>query len=326
MTCTTCVYSAFGIFSRWLQNMTAFEENGLYISGSLWGIVLTILCIAAAGTMFGFARYYKKNLGLTCAPDPGVAFAGSGLLHKIIYLAIALIMAAGSIMLLITAGDAEAPLGMDFSGLLRILALLGLLTAGGFLGIAGGANGKETPDGSPRQAGFCLAATLPIAFCCFWLIVSYRQDAVTSVVWSYAPEILAIACSLLSFYYVAGHAYGRGKPFATIFFCNFGAFLCFVTLPDERLIAQQIMFFGIAGMQLFLSWMLVSGLRRREEIFARFPNAPATEDEDDEVQPPKPEDEFEPMGPGSEEGEENFVELPGEYIDPGTAKTEGDKK
>lgn len=326
MTCTTCVYSAFGIFSRWLQNMTAFEENGLYISGSLWGIVLTILCIAAAGTMFGFARYYKKNLGLTCAPDPCVAFAGSGLLHKIIYLVIALIMAAGSVMLLITAGDAEAPLGMDFSGLLRILALLGLLTAGGFLGIAGGANGKETPDGSPRQAGFCLAATLPIAFCCFWLIVSYRQDAVTSVVWSYAPEILAIACSLLSFYYVAGHAYGRGKPFATIFFCNFGAFLCFVTLPDERLIAQQIMFFGIAGMQLFLSWMLVSGLRRREEIFARFPNAPATEDEDDEVPPPKPEDEFEPMGPGSEEGEENFVELPGEYIDPGTAKTEGDKK
>lgn len=326
MTCTTCVYSAFGIFSRWLQNMTAFEENGLYISGSLWGIVLTILCIAAAGTMFGFARYYKKNLGLTCAPDPGVAFAGSGLLHKIIYLVIALIMAAGSVMLLITAGDAEAPLGMDFSGLLRILALLGLLTAGGFLGIAGGASGKETPDGSPRQAGFCLAATLPIAFCCFWLIVSYRQDAVTSVVWSYAPEILAIACSLLSFYYVAGHAYGRGKPFATIFFCNFGAFLCFVTLPDERLIAQQIMFFGIAGMQLFLSWMLVSGLRRLEEIFARFPNAPATEDEDDEVPPPKPEDEFEPMGPGSEEGEENFVELPGEYIDPGTAKTEGDKK
>ncbi len=326
LTCTTCVYSAFGIFSRWLQNMTAFEENGLYIPGSFWGIVLTLLCIAAACTFFGFTRYYKKNLGLTCAPDPGVAFAGDGLLHKIIYLVITLIMAAGGVMLLITAGDADAPLGMDFSGLLRILALLGLLTAGGFIGLAGGANGKETPDSSPRQAGFCLATTLPIAFCCFWLIVSYRQDAVTSVVWSYAPEILAIACSLLSFYYIAGHAYGRSKPFATIFFCNLGAFLCFVTLPDERLIAQQIMFLGIAGMQLFLSWMLVSGLRRREEIFARFPNAPATEDEDDEVPPPKPEDEFEPMGPGSEEGEENFVELPEEYIDPGTVKTEGDKK
>lgn len=77
LTCTTCVYSAFGIFSRWLQNMTAFEENGLYISGSLWGIVLTILCIAAAGTMFGFARYHKKNLGLTCAPDPAWPLPGA---------------------------------------------------------------------------------------------------------------------------------------------------------------------------------------------------------------------------------------------------------
>ena len=33
MTCTTCVFSAFGVFARWLQNMTAFEENGLYIPG-----------------------------------------------------------------------------------------------------------------------------------------------------------------------------------------------------------------------------------------------------------------------------------------------------
>ena len=132
MTCTTCVFSAFGVFARWLQNMTAFEENGLYIPGSLWGIVLTLLYIAGAAVFFGFTRYYKKNLSLACAPDPGIAFAGSGLLPKLIYLAVALIMAAGSVMLLITAGDAEAPLGMDFSGLLRILALLGLLAAGGF--------------------------------------------------------------------------------------------------------------------------------------------------------------------------------------------------
>ena len=206
-------------------------------------------------------------------------------------------------------------------------ALLGLLAAGGFLGLAGGANGSEAPDGSPKQAGFCLASTLPIALCCFWLIVSYRQDAVTSVVWSYAPEILAISCSLLAFYYVAGHAYGRARPFATIFFCSLGAFLCFVTLPDERLIAQQIMFVGMAGMQLFLSWMLISGLRRREEILSRYPNAPATEDLDDEVPPPRPEDEFEPMGPGSEEGEDSFVELPEEYIGPGTAETkDGEEK
>ena len=42
---------------------------------------------------------------------------------------------------------------------------------------------------------------------------------------------------------------------------------------------------------------------------------------------PRPEDEFEPMGPGSEEGEDSFVELPEEYIGPGTAETkDGEEK
>ncbi len=45
ITSTTCVFSAFGVFSRWLQNMTAFEENGLYKSGSFWGVALMLLCI-----------------------------------------------------------------------------------------------------------------------------------------------------------------------------------------------------------------------------------------------------------------------------------------
>ena len=28
--CTACVFGAFGVFCRWIQGMTAFEENGLY--------------------------------------------------------------------------------------------------------------------------------------------------------------------------------------------------------------------------------------------------------------------------------------------------------
>ena len=60
ITCTGCVYSAFGVFCRWLQNMTAFEENGLYKTGSLWGVVLALLCIAAAATLFGFTLYFRQ--------------------------------------------------------------------------------------------------------------------------------------------------------------------------------------------------------------------------------------------------------------------------
>lgn len=313
ITCTACVASAFGVFCRWLQNMTAFEENGLYKTGSLWGVALALLCIAAAAVFFGFTLYYRKNLGLASPPDIGVALAGGTLLHKAVLGLVTLIMLAGSALLLFTAADAEAPAGMDFTNLLRVLALLGILAAAGFAGTAARA-GDETPDDSPRQAGFCLATALPIVFCCFWLIVSYRQDAITSVVWSYAPEILAIAASLLAFYFVAGYAYGRPRPFSALFFCEFGAFMCFVTLPDERLIAMQLMFVGMAGMQLFLAWLIVSNLRRKEDILSRFPNAQASDDIDDELPPPDPEDEFEPMGEGGEGDEASYVELPEEYL------------
>ena len=325
ITCTACVFSAFGVFCRWLQNMTAFEENGLYKTGSLWGAVLLLLCIAAAAVLLGFTVYFRRNLGLASPPDMGVALAGRTLLHRAVQVLVVLIMLAGCVLLLFTAPDAEAPAGMDFTGLLRVLALLGILAAAGFAGITVRA-GEETPEASPRQAGFCLASALPIAFCCFWLIVSYRQDAITSVVWSYAPEILAIACSLLAFYFVAGYAYGRARPFSALFFCELGAVMCFVTLPDERLIAMQLMFVGMAGMQLFLGWLIVSNMRRKEDILSRFPNAQASDDIDDELPPPDPEDEFEPMGEEGQADESSFVELPEEYLEGGAPKSGLDEK
>ena len=73
ITSTTCVFSAFGVFSRWLQNMTAFEENGLYKSGSFWGVALMLLCIAAAAVLYGFALYFRKNLNLASPPDMAAA-------------------------------------------------------------------------------------------------------------------------------------------------------------------------------------------------------------------------------------------------------------
>ena len=29
LTCTACVFGAFGVFCRWIQGMSAFQENGL---------------------------------------------------------------------------------------------------------------------------------------------------------------------------------------------------------------------------------------------------------------------------------------------------------
>ena len=311
LTCTACVFGAFGVFSRWIQSMSAFEENGLYKPGSLWGIILIVLYIAAFATMVGFAVYFKRRLRLASPPEYGLATAGNRRWALIIALVITLIMAAGSIMLLITAEEER------FSKLLRVLALLGLLAAGGFMGLAG-ACGKPSPKGSGLEAGLCLASALPVACCCFWLVVSYRQDAATGVVWSYAPEIIALSVSLLAFYYIAGHAYGRPRSFAAICFSELGAFCCFVTLPDERLFALQLMIFALAVMQLYIGLLLAANLRPAEEIGERFPGAleaeglaepePETEQEEQESS-----DDLEDMG-GDNGGEENFVEVTDEYL------------
>ena len=317
--CTACVFGAFGVFSRWIQGMTAFEANGLYKPGSFWGIVLILMYLAAFGTIGGFTLYYMRRLKLASPPDFGLATSGNRRLAEPVAAAIALLMAAGSVMLLVTAGED------DLSGLLRLLALLGLLCAAGFMGLAA-ACGRKAESGGAMEAGLCLAAVLPVAFCCFWLVVSYRQDAATGVVWSYAPEITAIAVSLLAFYYVAGHAYARPRPFAAIFFCHAGAFCCFVTLPDERLFALQALFFATAVMQLYFGLMLTLNLRPAAEIEARFPGALEAEGLEPPEQPePSDGPELEDMG-GDAGGEENFVEVTEEYLGGEPEEEAGQKK
>ena len=121
---------------------------------------------------------------------------------------------------------------------------------------------------------------------------------------------------MLAFYYVAGHAYGRPRPFAAIFFCEFGAFSCFVTLPDERLFALQIMFFATAVMQLYVGLLHDGQPAPAGEIDARFPGRArgrGTGRAGGERRGGAAEPELEDMG-ADDGGEEKFVEVTEEYL------------
>lgn len=272
--CGVCVAGAFGVFTRWMQDLTAFDEHGLYVRGNIWGAVLLLLCIAAAGAMLGAIWYLKNHERLVSPAGFGAAHAGGGVIRRAAWLIIAVFMAVACFALLLTAGSSQ------YASLLRVLALLGLLADAGFAGMAaaGGRGEKESSGASPLV---CLACVLPVAFCCFWLVVSYRQDAATAVVWRYGPEISAIACSLLAFYYLAGHAFGRPRAYTAMFFCACGAFLCFTALPDSRLMALQLLLAGSALMQLFFLASLAANLRRAPEAVPREaeeePDAPPEE-------------------------------------------------
>ncbi len=277
--CGVCVAGAFGVFTRWMQDLTAFDEHGLYVRGNIWGAVLLLLCIAAAGAMLGAIWYLKNHERLVSPAGFGAAHAGGGVIRRAAWLIIAVFMAVACFALLLTAGSSQ------YASLLRVLALLGLLADAGFAGMAaaGGRGEKESSGASPLV---CLACVLPVAFCCFWLVVSYRQDAATAVVWRYGPEISAIACSLLAFYYLAGHAFGRPRAYTAMFFCACGAFLCFTALPDSRLMALQLLLAGSALMQLFFLASLAANLRRAPEA------VPREAEEEPDAPPAQPPEEF----------------------------------
>ena len=277
--CGVCVAGAFGVFTRWMQDLTAFDEHGLYVRGNIWGAELLLLCIAAAGAMLGAIWYLKNHERLVSPAGFGAAHAGGGVIRRAAWLIIAVFMAVACFALLLTAGSSQ------YASLLRVLALLGLLADAGFAGMAaaGGRGEKESSGASPLV---CLACVLPVAFCCFWLVVSYRQDAATAVVWRYGPEISAIACSLLAFYYLAGHAFGRPRAYTAMFFCACGAFLCFTALPDSRLMALQLLLAGSALMQLFFLASLAANLRRAPEA------VPREAEEEPDAPPAQPPEEF----------------------------------
>ena len=277
--CGVCVAGAFGVFTRWMQDLTAFDEHGLYVRGNIWGAVLLLLCIAAAGAMLGAIWYLKNHEHLVSPAGFGAAHAGGGVIRRAAWLIIAVFMAVACFALLLTAGSSQ------YASLLRVLALLGLLADAGFAGMAA-AGGRGDVESSGASPLVCLACVLPVAFCCFWLVVSYRQDAATAVVWRYGPEISAIACSLLAFYYLAGHAFGRPRAYTAMFFCACGAFLCFTALPDSRLMALQLLLAGSALMQLFFLASLAANLRRAPEA------VPREAEEEPDAPPAQPPEEF----------------------------------
>jgi hypothetical protein len=250
MCCVSCVFGAFGAFLRWLQDLTGFEaDTGLYISGNIWSRAIVVACIGVAAVLLIMVLDLKRKKKLVLPEDYAAAMGGATIYFRPAYSILGALMAVGALMLFFSAAKDTYPALQD------ILALLGLAAALGFVLMTSAARRRRDP---PLN---CFGVTLIIALYCFWLVVSYRENAVNPAVWGYAMEILALACALLAFYYIASVPFGSAKPYAAIFFSQLGAFLCIVTFPDSRWLGQQIMFVATAGMLLFLSWMLIANLR-----------------------------------------------------------------
>ena len=247
--CYVCVAAAFGAFFRWIQNQAAFEaDTGLVIYGSIWSKIVVLLCLAAATGILGLVVGLRKKdfyPTTTCA----TVFRGTTPLPPYIYNTLAVVMIVGGVVLYVVAKYEQ------YGAILRLLSIFAVLSGLSFRYLV------SAPYKKHEDALQCLCCAVTVLMYSYWLIVCYKLHAATPSAWTYGFEVLAIGANAISFYYVAGYAFGRVRPYRSLFFSMLGAFLSLVTLPDGHYLGMQLMFVASAGMQMYFAWMITANMR-----------------------------------------------------------------
>ncbi|MBS7402669.1 MAG: hypothetical protein KIG37_03920 [Oscillospiraceae bacterium] len=243
----TCIFGVFGFFFRWLQTMTAFDEqSGLAAPGSLWSIVLLVYMIAVTAALvllvcklkpMSFPLEYSEAL-FTATP-----------LFNIICVAAAVIMALGGVLTLINSVTPPYSIFELITGLFAIVAAFCLVAV---------LRSTKRDHAEARGASAALVFDL---FMCFWLIASYKSFASDPVIWNFAPRLLAICAGVLAFYYIAGYPYKKPKPLPTLFFSNLSAFLFIITFADNYSFGTQLLSFSCAAALCLFSVIIVSNAK-----------------------------------------------------------------
>ncbi|MBR0352250.1 MAG: hypothetical protein IJH53_03505 [Oscillospiraceae bacterium] len=252
----TCCYvvgaGAFGVFIRWLHNVAGTNEEKLYNS-SLWSYLVPLVIIIGAFVFVGMVRKIAKDR-LYVDEDVCTALKNTGKIYAAIRIAIGVIMAGGSALLI-----AQCELDKAAT-LLRVVGAMGFVTGVSFPFMMKWYNDPE------RRVGLMyLFSILPVFLFSVWLVATYKQNDINGVVWQYAVEIIAVCASICAFFRVAGFSFYSAKPQRILFSSFFAAFLLIVTLADERYLGQQAMIIGSACMLLYYDWVLIVNMQQKEK-------------------------------------------------------------
>lgn len=244
---------AFGVFFRWLQLQLAFD-NGL-AGPSLWNVVVPLSILAAAWIFRRFVEQYRDDR-CHLPTDFHGALKNDLLLYRMVRIAIGALMCLGAVLLF--AGSETDP----NVGFLRLLAGVGLLTGLSWPLLLREANREP---GESKTWLLCLYAMLPVLFFVIWLVYDYQLNSLNSVIWAYVIEVLTVCVAILAFFRVAGFAFGQPNAEKSMRLCMLGAFLCLMSLADDRHTGLQIMLFASAMMLVLYTWIMVDNLEQGEK-------------------------------------------------------------
>ena len=243
---------AFGVFLRWLQLQLAFNELGLP-DPSAFHIGL-ILYVAAAALVFLYFvnRYEKQRLYL---PDEfPAAFSNTGRLYLAVRVVAGLLICAGDVLLYMQSGADRN--STDYQ-LIAILAIASGICYVLWLTFA-------NADPQPATWILCVLSFVPMLFLAAWMVICYKVNTINSVIWSYGPEMVAVAAAMFAFFRLGGYVFGRPKWKRCLFSCMLAAMLCITCLADERYLGMQIIFVGLAASLLYCCWVMVKNMQKGE--------------------------------------------------------------
>lgn len=246
----TAVISALGFMFRWLQNMKIIEEEtGLAVKNAPISALLVVLILAVAAVLIGFLIYFRRY---EAPVEPVAALGGHTFLFTIVGVAAALMLAYSGISQVLHAGEQLWPKIHSICGIATVAASLGTLLV---------VTAASDPN---RAAARRIGSAILVLFGCFWLVTVYKDAAADPVIWRFAVEILAVCSALIALYHVAGYYFSEPKPQLTLFFCNFGAFLCIMSAIDEHTTAEAVCYAAVALLLLMWGFVLTENLQKTD--------------------------------------------------------------
>lgn len=231
---------SFGALVRWLQLLNAFEaDSGLLIKGSASTAVLIAIMVFTAAALFLMAHLLGKT-------EVGFLGGQSRLWYWVSIFA-GLLGLIGAVLCFFTAPYKTTPI------LYRILAIMLLLASLCMPLLIRSLQKRRTDDISH------ISACVLVIVACFWLIVSYKENASDPTLWHFLPELFASAAVSIAAYYAAGFVYGKKKYAAAVFFSNLAAFMCIVSLADQLEKWRYFVLIGFTLLLMSVSMVLENG-------------------------------------------------------------------
>jgi len=111
-----------------------------------------------------------------------------------------------------------------------------------------------------RGTAVIIPAVLPVFWLCLWLVLSHIDQASDPVLLGYAYQLFALALLLLSFYFIAGYAFGQARPGHLMFSTSSAIYFTIITLADNWNAPQQRVLFILTITALIYHLLLTTRL------------------------------------------------------------------